>query len=353
MSDLKFESRLDHVPGFIADAVLGDTILEVVSGLRDGRRLRATALDMARAANAHWVRRVVLVLDKPEMTLARLRAEWEAACAVFRGDLAERLSVVVRDGERWDGIPNAPDAREQAVIDEILNHKGPWMSAQVRGRADATHEIVRILLLRWIRQNGPVTIKRLMAESGYSYPTVAKAVAHLGPYLERARRGLQLKHFPRDEWARLLAVSDDVRRTARFADRSGQPRSATSLLQRLGQLGRDDIGVGGVLGAAHYHPSLDLTGASRLDLSLHTNRMNPDYGFVERLDPGLERTTSRQESAALVVHLVRRRESFFEPSTDGPPWADPVECLLDLHEARLEAQARDFLNFFARAKADA
>jgi len=28
-------------------------------------------------------------------------------------------------------------------------------------------------------------------------------------------------------------------------------------------------------------------------------------------------------------------------------WADPVECLLDLHEMRLESQAKEFLQHLA------
>jgi hypothetical protein len=35
--------------------------------------------------------------------------------------------------------------------------------------------------------------------------------------------------------------------------------------------------------------------------------------------------------------------TFFQKSDDGMVWADEVECLLDLHEARLESQALEFL----------
>jgi hypothetical protein len=351
MLNLQFRRRLDHWPIFLADAVLDDTIFEALPGLRDGRRLRAAALDMARAADADWVRHAILVLDRPRITPARLREEWAGARSVFRPDIASRLSLVMRYDKAWDGIPNAPDVRQQAAIEQILNHEGARRSFPSRGRVDAAHEILRILIHQWMRHLGPVTIAWLMTVSGYSYPTVAKAVDKLASSIQRYPRGLELKQFPRDEWARLLAVSDDVRRTVRFVDRSGQPRSPGSLLRRLGELERSDIAVGGVWGAGHYDPALDLVGNSRLDLSLHTRRASPDYGFVGQLDPGLERATGRQEGAALVVHLVRRRESFFELSTDGPPWADPVECLLDLHEARLESQARDFLRVFSRNEA--
>jgi hypothetical protein len=40
---------------------------------------------------------------------------------------------------------------------------------------------------------------------------------------------------------------------------------------------------------------------------------------------------------------VRRAQSLWEPG--NPTWADPVECLLDLHDLRLGSQAREFVEF--------
>jgi hypothetical protein len=49
-----------------------------------------------------------------------------------------------------------------------------------------------------------------------------------------------------------------------------RPRSPEVLLQRLSELNRSDIAVGGVLGARHYFPGLDLVGTPRLDLVVHS-----------------------------------------------------------------------------------
>jgi hypothetical protein len=76
-----------------------------------------------------------------------------------------------------------------------------------------------------------------------------------------------------------------------------------------------------------------------------------DWSFVERLDPELEKTERRDEPAALAVHLVRRKVPLFQPGEGGMQWADPVECLLDLHEAHLEAQAKELLHFFSGKRA--
>lgn len=191
----------------------------------------------------------------------------------------------------------------------------------------------------------------LMEISGTSHPTVSRSLERFDHYLKRhSDRSAELRSFPREEWARLLAVSDEVRGTVRFADRSGQARSPESLLRRLRKIGGQDVAVGGVLGAKHYQPSLDLVGNPRLDISIHSGRKTADLSFVERLDPGLEKTVKRDESPTLVIHTIRRAASLFQHGEDSLPWADPVECLLDLHEARLESQALEFLNSFPATK---
>ena len=130
----------------------------------------------------------------------------------------------------------------------------------------------------------------------------------------------------------MVALSDEVRAATRFVARSGQARSPQSLLRRL----------------RHYDPEIDLVGVPRVDLSLHCPGKRVDWSFVERLDPALEKTERRDDPAALVVHLVRREAALFQSDDSGMQWADPVECLLDLHEARMESQAMEFLDFFTK-----
>jgi hypothetical protein len=70
--------------------------------------------------------------------------------------------------------------------------------------------------------------------------------------------------------------------------------------------------------------------------------------IVDQLDPALEVTKDRLEPTTLVIHAIRREVSFFEVRPQGINIADPVECLLDLHEMRLEPQAREFVRSFGR-----
>ena len=349
MKSLQFERSIEGFPGFRADAILGDSVFEMLVEPRDARKLRASLMDMARIVETGNVRRVVLVLEEPRLTEARLREEWDGAGSVIRPDLFNRFALAVRRSGEWTGIPTPPSGDELPVLDEILRHGLSMQKARIGRGADSCYEILRILIHQWLLGKGPVAVGWLMETAGTSHPTVFRALERLEHCLIRhSDRSVELRHFPREEWAKLLAVSDEVRATVRFADRSGLKRSPESLLRRLRDLDRKDIAIGGVSGARHYQPSLDLLGNPRLDLSLHSAGKTPDLSFVERLDPALERTVRRDESPSLIIHVIRRAAPLFQPGDEGLPWADPVECLLDLHEARLEAQALEFLEFFQR-----
>jgi hypothetical protein len=52
----------------------------------------------------------------------------------------------------------------------------------------------------------------------------------------------------------------------------------------------------------------------------------------------------------MAVHFIRRPESLFVQGAGKTLWADPVECMLDLHDARLEPQALEFLRHFEEQK---
>lgn len=322
-------------------------VFEVIIEPKDARRLRTALLEMARVADADNNYQVILVLEEPGITESRLREEWKGAAAVLRPELFAQLSMAVRQSGKWTGIPHPPASDKLVLLEQILQHELARKPAATARGSEAHQEILRILIHHWLLGKGPITVRALMKISGTSHPTVSRSLERFGHYIKRySDRSVELRSFPRDEWSRLLAMSDDVRGTVRFADRSGQARSSESLLRRLRGLHRQDIAVGGVLGAKHYQPSLDLVGIPRLDLSIHAGRKAVDLSFVQRLDPALERTDQREVPPTLVVHSIHRAESLFRPGDDNLPWADPVECLLDLHEARLESQALEFLNSF-------
>lgn len=287
--------------------------------------------------------RGVLVLTEVTVGLQRLRKEWERAVSVLRPDVLKRLIICVDQEGRLIGIPRDPDAQTQRALSRVLA-AGRGERGSTISRGDAAFVVLKVLLHHWLTDGRPVTTEFLRMTTGYSYPTVARALRGLGSLLERkSDRRVRLRWFPHDQLARLFAVSDSFRETVRFADRSGQPRPPEVHLRRLEKLNPPGLAVGGALGAAHYFPDVDLVGVPRLDLSQHGSGRRADLRFIERLDPGLKRVLDPLEPATVVVHQVRHAKPLFEPRKGGLQWADPVECLLDLHEAGLTAQASQFL----------
>lgn len=343
MDTLRFGVLLEDLPGFEADAVLGNSIFEVLVGPRDMRRLRASLVDVARGLGGLRERRGILVLDEPQVRESRLREEWASIQSIFRPEILHRLAVVIHREGVPDQVFGQLDSQEQESIPAIIEHARRHELRPVRRPSEAFFDILRLLLVHWFRKSGPLTSKDLCAQSGFSYPTVAAALAKLDPVLIRhSDRRIELRSFPRDAWFKLVAQAEKVRTSQGYADRSGRPRPPEALVDRLRELGRDDIAVAGVLGARHYLPGLDLIGTPRLDLVVHCGKARAPNDFLRRLDPALK-PVEQGEPPQVVVHTLYRPEAFFTRSGKGGVWADEVECLLDLHEMRLEAQALEFV----------
>ena len=354
---LKFEQPIDGTLGYVADAVLGDWIFEVKRRTRDIRSLREAFQQIAQVAASDHRRFGILILDEPAVTSDRIRDEWEHFTRILEYDLKQRLGVVgTIGGFGIDWLAGEPPVEFMAgnwrdTVHQIIHREE---KVHPKPRTAAFPDVVRTLLVHWIRRHPPVALKQLMAETGYSYPTIATALEKLGSSLVRgSNRSVGLEFFPHDAWVKLLADTENFRFTQRFIA-SGRPRTPEAMVSRLGELGRKDIAVGGVLGARHWYPGLDLSGTPRLDLTVNfampslrewpVPDSTPPDDFIRRLDPAL-RPASRDEPANLVVHVLLTPETFFESAGDTV-WANEAECLLDLQEARLEAQANEFLNHF-------
>jgi hypothetical protein len=328
-----------------------DVIIEVkrgVAGLRAVRvELMQLAYEMSQRPKAHGY----LLLPDTTITFERLGDEWMRAISVFQPDLVKRMNLCVRRGDGFVGFPDEDlDPGVQKLLAKYLSAKSPPEAARP-SRGDASFVVLKILIHHWLTQGGPVTTRWLSDTAGFSYPTVAGALAGLGSLIERqSDRRVLLRWFPRDQFARLVAVSERARGTVRFADRSAQPRTPEAHVRRLERLRPPNVAIGGVIGAGHYFPELDLAGAPRLDLSQHVSDGSPDLAFVEKVDPALKLVDDPLEPATVVVHQVRHANSLFTARAGGLQWADPVECLLDLHEAHLDAQASQFLKALERAR---
>jgi len=329
------------------DAELDFTYIEVKSGLNAVRNLRAGLLDLAYALQSRPHYKGLLVLADTNLTTARLEKEWDLARQTLQFEIFSRLSILTYQNGEFRGYPHVPPPSFIDRLQEIVRRETNY-AGRLLPRPDYYSEILKLLVHHWLQREEPMTIASLQAKIGCAYPTVAKTLEKMAPFLSRSSdRGVVLKVFPKAAWATLLARGDEVRQTKRYVDRSGLLRTPDTLVRRLAKLGRRDLAVGGVLGARSHYPNLDLLGTPRLDLTLHCPGNRLDLAFIARVDPGLVLAESEQEPAALVVHVLRRKESFFSAMPEGGWRADPVECLLDLHEARLEAQAAEFFNALA------
>lgn len=343
MSDLKFDVSFNDLPGFRANAVWKDSVFKVVADVCDLRRLRSAMVEMGRIA-AHG-KNAILILDEPHITYQRLTAEWEGIRNLFQPHILELLTLYIRCGAGdWSESLGRPlTAEEEDVADEVLKHERQKSPRPPRSSSEAFFDILRVLVVHWFRKTGPLTSKELAEQTGFSYPTIARALAQLQPGLIRhSDRRVELSAFPKEAWFKLLAQADKARASRGFTVPSGRPRPPEVLLERLRELKRDDIAVAGVFGARHYLPGLDLAGTPRLDLVMHTRGIDAPPIFLRRLDPALK-PVERGEPPQVVIHTLYRPEPLFTRSNKGEIWADEAECLLDLHEMRLEPQALEFV----------
>lgn len=333
-----------HAFRYEADAEVGGALIEVKIGVDSLRTLTDAMMRLAFALGERPDTRGFLVLADSAITLPRLQEEWTRAAVVIRPEIHHRLKVCIQHGDQFVGVPDDPDADLQMLLARVVEkERGTIHGKRASRSSEPYYDILRLLINHWLKQAGPLTSRWLADAAGCSYPTVASALEKLEKYLIRhSDRRVELKAFPKDEWFRLVANADKVRQTLRFADHSGQPRSVESLVSRLQKLHPEGVAIAGVLGARRLYPALDLIGTPRLDLTIHCRAGQPDLGFLRQLDPALK-PSGKEEPSRLVIHVLRCPQRFSEADDDGLLWADPVECLLDLHEMRLESQALEFL----------
>ena len=328
-----------------ADWVSDRTWVEIKMNLRAVHVLRNAFFQLAYAVTEYPEKQMILLLIEPKISNNRLYDEWGKMKMTFRPEIMERLSIVIYRDDELLGIPNNPnqeltDALIEVCKQELADKKNPLP------KPDYKSEIYKTLIYKWLMKDKPMTSDWISQTVGCNYRTVATALESLGNAIVRhSDRSVELKYFPKDAWEWLLVHLDKSRMTKRYSDRSGQPRSIESLLKRLAKIGDDNIAVAGTIGAQHHYQDIDVIGTPRLDFTVHCPDKYLNIDFIEKLDPALKEETDPDKTASVVVHFIRREKAFFTENPDGIAWADPVECLLDLHEMRLESQAVGFINY--------
>jgi len=289
---------------------------------------------------------IILLLIEPNISYKRLYNEWEKAKRAFRLEAFSNITIYVFQKGQLVSIPNDPnaeltDALLKVCKKEKLNKKNPLP------RIDYKAEIYKIIIYKWLIKAGPITTDWLSKAVGCNYRTVANTLQSLGNTIIRhSDRSIELKYFPKDVWEWLIVNSNDSRLTKHYSDQSGHPRQIESFIKRLLKIKDINISIAGTLGARHYHTDIDLIGDPRLDITIHCPEKYFNTDFIKKIDPALEEGIDRDKPASIVLHYIRRKKSFFKPNPNGIAWADPIECILDLHEMHLEPQALELLNYF-------
>jgi len=309
------------------------------------RELASRATQLALACRTTHARRAIVAWWSASFSAQGVRDAWEALLSVLAPDVATSLQLVLVSPSSEVIYP--ADQLGQQIAAALRTAAD---SSEAAGpRPDRSYDVLKILLLRWLRSDPPIAMGELQAQSGLSHPTVAKRVRALGNSIERtSNRRVKLRELPTRPWAELVALSPRVRQTTGFEDRSGRSGDLSALVARIQRQQPPHVALGGVVGARHWQPGFDLHGIPRVDLELHAPMGSADLSFVSRIDPAL--APARPEVAPiLAVHVVTRAASLFDVDKGkGTPWADPVEILLDLHQLRLHKQADDFVKFWRK-----
>ncbi len=279
----------------------------------------------------------------------RLVEEWRTFVNALRPEISERLALVAQGDGYLAVLPEPSPGLTRLAAILVQGERGSTPATPALPTSPKFFVVLKILLSRWLLGDGPLTRAELGDLAGCSYPTVAKSLERLAPYLEpRKDRAAWLKEFPGQAWDELLASSPRRRGTISYVLGAAEAMDAEALLGRLRKLGPLGVAVGGVLAARYWDPAFDLNGLPRIDLSMVSSKL--DLSFMRRLDPALEQV-SGATTPALVIHPLRRpalQLPGHEVQVEGLPVADPVETLLDLHELRLLPQAEALVEALRR-----
>ncbi len=332
-------------------SIQGDSVILPLVRVRAVRALRSGLLELTYKLSECPGCGGFLALVDCRLSQERVEREVEQARRVLRPDLLNRLQVLFLSAEQdiGEGLRSAGLGEQEVErVEEALSRISPARANRRIPRA-AQDLVFEYLLNAYLLGKGPLTTESVMRATGYSYPPVAKALELLDPFVRRhSDRRLELACFPCKEWRRYLGVYERGRFADKFEAPAGLARSPDQLLSRLLKLQQPGVAISGVHAARHYFPDLDLVGAPRLDLCLHMPRGYSESRLPTRLDPALESVGFDSGNPALVIWPVYRAVSMFDADggDQGLEWADPVSCLLALHDARLEAQAQELVDAF-------
>ena len=255
------------------------------------------------------------------ISAGRVRAEWERVGQALRPEVGARMQLVavvegreVMEGAKGERTPVVERflewVKEEAAGTGGIRNRRVGASAEWRGAGGGSlgvswkHlEVEKVLLHRWLLDEGPIAVGALSQQVGCSYPTAMEAIRRLSAtegLIARGRaRSVALARYPRDRWAELLRAQRLVYPPVEFVNAVAEPGAVDGILRRLQRSKPKDAALGVVV-ARRWDPSFDLNGTPRIDVVLHAPAGRARTGggggwaklaseFARRIDPALQR----------------------------------------------------------------
>ena len=314
------------------------------------RDIRDTLISLTYVlSEQHASATALCVVSQSKLSHSRLLNEIEQFRVVIHKELADRIHLATLDddgcltGSPYDHDPDFLQWLKQLVEAEV--------KAVSVGRSNQ-QSVYSMLAQLWLRGEGPQSFKALQHLCKASYPTVALAVKALGEqgFIEQiSDRSVQLRYLTPQAWREVAKGHGVNRKKLRFMDPTGQTRSPEAMASRLFKLQQQgltkNIAVGGVVGAKHYFPDLDITASPRLDLSVYGDNTE----FVRKLDAALELTDDPKAHAVVVIHRTPGITHFIDSDNNGN-WAPEMDCIADLFELGLERETMDMVTALSKKR---
>lgn len=299
--------------------------------LKNTRELRTLLLDAAYVIQSQpEFTDVHVYLHNCTLARKRIELEFEQFKRIARANIMQRILI-------HDLRNIKPDEhlvmRGQAQVGDTTSRKPASASQEA---------VLAYLLQRHLQAKPGVSIGTIATATKASLPTIYKVLNAYAHCIEREPEDklLSLRNFSNKDWLYWMQRTNRLSSVC-FIDHSGAPRSATKLAKGLARLQRDDLAVGGLMGALHHLPALDATSSPQLDILVHGTRRT-DLSFIKEIDPGLEQHSGRAELAHVVVHFIDRPNPLFERQ-GGHNWGALPDCIANMQKAGLTHQVNDAL----------
>jgi hypothetical protein len=308
------------------------------SDLKNTRDLRTLLLDAAYELQAQPnLTDAHIFLHRCTLSKKRVEVELEQFKSMAKPHIGERITL----------HDIRPTRERESML--TMSYASGISDASRKPTTVNQEAVVAYLLQRHFQSLPGVTISTIADQTKASLPTIYKVLNLYEHCIDRNAedKTLRLRYFGQKDWLYWIQRTNKLS-SAYFVDRSGAPRNANRLAKELARLQRDDLAIGGLMGALHYLPALDATSSPQFDILVHGGRRT-DLSFITEIDPGLEICEGRAEMAHVVVHFIDRVVPLFMLQ-DGQNFGALPDCIANMHKAGLIHQVDDALQLIKQGQ---